>query len=134
MEPRDGGCACGAIRYTIGATSDVGDCHCRTCRRSVGAAYVTWATVAPEALVIRGTPRWWASSPRAERGFCPDCGTSLFFRPRAGGFVDVTVASLDAPEGLPPRYAIWGADRLPWAPLDPTLPLHEEDGPDHVAE
>lgn len=133
-----GGCACGALRYElIGADLDVADCHCRMCQRAVGAAFVTWATLAPERLrVVRGQPAWWRSSVSAERGFCASCGTSLFFRPRrgevAGGapFLDVTVASLDEPAAVRPRYAIWTERRLPWTHLDPELPAYPQSGPD----
>ena len=135
MVQSTGGCLCGAIRFTLdGPPIDVADCHCRLCQRSVGAVSVTWATVDPARLTVTGTPAWFRSSTRAERGFCPGCGTSLFFRPLRGDFVDVTVAAFDDPAGLPPTYVIWTSARVPWAPLAPGVPAHAEDGPDRVAE
>lgn len=130
---RTGGCACGAVRYELRpARLDIADCHCRLCQRSVGAAYVTWATAPVEALrLVSGEPTWWASSDRAERGHCAICGTSLFFRARGGGaWIDITVASFDDPAELHPTHAIWAASRQPWTPLDPALPAHQDAGPD----
>lgn len=130
-EQRKGGCACGAVRYTVVATAwDVGDCHCRTCQRAVGAAYVTWASVAADTVDITGHVRWWQSSERAERGFCGVCGTSLFYRPLRGGYLDLAVATLDDPSDVAPTYAIWVTTKQPWVHLDPTHPAYADSGPD----
>ena len=96
-------------------------------------AYVTWATMSARDLTITGEPTWWASSARAHRGFCGECGTSLFFRPVHGDFIDVTVATFDDPAPFGPSYVIWTAARLPWVVLDARLPAHADDGPDTVA-
>lgn len=128
-----GGCACGAVRFEVlGRRMNVADCHCRRCQRSVGAAVVTWASIRPERLrMVQGEPRWWRSSAAAERGFCGDCGSSLFFRPvGGGGHLDVIVCAFDAPEALRPTYQIWTASRQPWVHLDPELPSYEGSGPD----
>lgn len=128
-----GGCACGAVRYEIqGRRLNIGDCHCRMCQRSVGAAFVTWASLRRERLrFVRGEPAWWRSSVSAERGFCARCGTSLLFRPLSDApFLDVTVASFDEPGALGPSYAIWTESRQPWVHLDPDLPTYPESGPD----
>ena len=38
--PFEGGCACGAIRYSCaGKPHYMGNCHCRDCQRATGAAY-----------------------------------------------------------------------------------------------
>lgn len=129
----EGGCGCGAVRYTLLAPpTDVMDCHCRLCQRYVGAVSVTWATVAAEALELtRGTVTWVASSASARRGFCARCGTSLFFAGNAASSpVDVTVATLDHPERCPPTAQIWVRSRQPWAALLPGLPAHADAGPD----
>jgi hypothetical protein len=40
----EGGCLCGAIRYrATGAPYNITYCHCRTCRRASGAAFVSRA-------------------------------------------------------------------------------------------
>jgi hypothetical protein len=64
------------------------------------------------------------------RSFCADCGTALTFRaddrPEQ---VDVTVASLDAPEAVAPREHIWTSRALPWLRFDDDLPRYEETAP-----
>ena len=112
-----GGCFCGAIRYeTRGATHHESICHCTMCRRAAGAPLVAWFSVPrPELRILTGTPRWFRSSEHAERGFCPTCGTQLFFRSdRHPEEIDLTTASLDDPALVPPRDQIYAATRIAW--------------------
>lgn len=135
-ERRTGGCLCGAVRWELApAPLSVANCHCRLCQRAVGAAVVAWATAPAAALtLLRDAPAWYPSSAAAERGFCPTCGTSLFFRARAApqGPVDLTVASFDHPEEVAPTAEIWTESRQWWVPLTPGVPAHAEAGPDWV--
>jgi hypothetical protein len=139
-----GGCLCGAVRYRLARIStDVAHCHCRLCQRSSGAAFLTWATVPRAELEVTGEPAWHRSSPAARRGFCPRCGTQLFFafdadaatsRPDVPGDpeadIDVTVASLDAPDAFVPTRNIWTGTRRAWLhDFDPTLADHPDEGP-----
>jgi len=121
-----GGCLCGATRYELSADPiSVGDCHCEDCRRSAGAAYVTWGSVRPASLrVISGVLR---KVPYAERVRCfaQCCGTQLFFEEDGGlEWIDVTIASLDDPTKYPPQKAIWIEDKLPWVHLDLNIPSY----------
>lgn len=128
-----GGCACGAVRFEVqGRRVVVGDCHCRMCQRSVGAGAVAWATLRRERLtIVRGEPRWWRSSAVADRGFCGDCGASLFFRALTDApLLDVIAVAFDHPGALAPSFAIWIGSRQPWVHLDPSLPAYEGAGPD----
>lgn len=57
------------------------------------------------------------------RSFASCCGTPLFIQDQISSeWIDVTVASLDHPEVLPPDAAIWTEDKLPWVQLDPRQP------------
>jgi len=151
MAAIEGGCLCGAVRYTLRAVpSDVAHCHCRICRRSAGAAFVTWATVPRTDLAVTGEPRWFRSSRLARRGFCPTCGTQLFFAqeiadpavaadlplaeappadPNGASTIDVTVASLDDPDAVRPVRNIWVGSRPAFLHgFDTTLPDHLDEG------
>lgn len=140
-----GGCLCGAVRYRLARVpDDVAHCHCSLCRRASGAPVVTWATLARADLtLVAGRPHWYRSSQRSRRGFCPDCGTQLFFAQDAeapvdladpasaeAGDIDVTVASLDTPETCIPTRNIWVGTRLGFLDgFDRTLPDHADEGP-----
>ena len=125
----DGGCHCGAIRYSVsGEPKHRAVCHCDTCRRTTGALTTAWAGYPIEALTVeRGEPRVYNSSGDVQRHFCGDCGTSLFYynEPAMPGVVDVLVASLDDPANHPPQLHVQMADALPWEAALEALPKFE---------
>jgi hypothetical protein len=122
----EGGCLCGNVRYRIPHpfVGVIAHCHCTMCRRSSGAAALTWVTVRKDDLVFtRGACRTYASSEHAERGFCPDCGSQIsFYSSKKPDIIDVTIGTLDTPERFAPGLHIWTDTRLPWLRLDEHLP------------
>src|SRR5690606_15646146 len=130
--PLEGGCLCGAVRYRLSGPVDTVDlCHCRMCQRATGAPVTAWATGPVHGFAwTRGSPRVRRSSGIGRRWFCGDCGTALAFEetgphPSLG----ITIASLDAPAALRPRQHAWIGSRIPWLPIDETLPAYEAEGP-----
>ena len=97
-----GGCLCGAVTYEVhGPMRDVVNCHCGQCRRTHGhvAAY---SRVQRADLVMTETRglKWYKSSDTARRGFCQDCGASLFWDRLHGETTSVAAGTLDEPTGL----------------------------------
>ncbi|HEX7671925.1 MAG TPA: GFA family protein, partial [Polyangiaceae bacterium] len=78
-ESHEGGCFCGSVRYrATGRPRSPSICHCTMCRRTSGAPMVGWATFRTDDLEwVSGNPKHFASSAKAERSFCGDCGTAL---------------------------------------------------------
>lgn len=97
-----GGCLCGAVRFELrGPLRDVVNCHCSQCRRSHG-HYAAYSAVAETDLAFtedRGL-KWYGSSDKARRGFCQDCGSSLFWDPEGHDYCAVAAGCLDEPTGL----------------------------------
>lgn len=122
----EGGCLCGKVRYRVeGPPNNVTNCHCRQCQKAAGAAFVTWAEFPAEAVAwLTGAPLWYRSSDKAERGFCPACGTTLTFRYLDGGALDIAAVTLDDPDALPPEDELWTASQRAWVPGDERLPRH----------
>ena len=119
-----GGCLCGAVRYEIrGPLRGVVNCHCGQCRRMHGhvAAYTA---VDPNDLVMvaAATLRWYASSARAQRGFCSICGASLFWKPAHGRHLAVAAGTLDSPTGLTTIAQIYTRDAGDYYELSDGLP------------
>ncbi len=130
-----GGCLCGAVRYEAsGEPRNVTHCHCEDCRRSAGAAFVTWASFWQKDFhFMKGETREVEFAGRL-RGFCPMCGTTLTFRSSpATEEIDVTVASFDEPAKVSPGDHIWVEDRLPWIALADGLPVHRRNRSEAVA-
>ena len=128
-EVHEGGCRCGAIRYrAMAAPYATSLCHCRSCRLSAGAPALAWVIFHEADIgVTRGRLCVHESSPGVQRGFCGQCGTSISYtRANRPGFFDVTTASLDDPESLPPSKEIWTSQRLSWVTPNPELPQFGE--------
>lgn len=63
------------------------------------------------ALTITGTPTWYASSATAKRGFCPTCGSFLFWKGDADSDTGIALGALDGPTGLRLERHIFTADK-----------------------
>ena len=97
-----GSCLCGGVVFAVaGPLRPVVACHCTQCRKMSGHFWA--ASSVPEAafaLVQAGALRWYRSSDMAERGFCGDCGSSLFWRPFGQGTLHFAPGALDGKTGL----------------------------------
>jgi hypothetical protein len=61
----------------------------------------------------------------AERGFCPDCGTSLSYRllkPEVSDFLVMCIPAFDRPEDLSPVWHGGIESQLPWLNVHDDLP------------
>lgn len=124
-----GGCQCGAVRYEItGAFRAAGHCHCSMCRKSHGAAFVSWAHIDPEQF------RWtsgadqvarYALSPGHERCFCRTCGSPLVAS-LAGRVTEVVLGSVDGDPAIRPGEHIFVGSKAPWYEITDALPQFEE--------
>ncbi|MCY1077275.1 GFA family protein [Archangium lansingense] len=106
---KTGGCACGAVRYGITLElTPVTFCHCSKCRRWHGhvGAYTAVDRPGFELTEQRGL-RWYAASATVRRGFCGECGSSLFWDEEGAPKMSICAGTLDAPTGLTPKAHIY---------------------------
>ena len=77
------------------------DCHCTQCRLTSG-HFAAFTATRPQDLILTGSVglRWYRSSSTARRGFCGDCGSSLFWEPASGERISIAAGTLDLPTGL----------------------------------
>jgi hypothetical protein len=99
---KTGSCLCGAVKYEVsGALRPVIACHCTQCRKQTGS--FMHATAVPDAnlrITERRGLKWYRSSPSAQRGFCGDCGSVLFWKGDGRDYTAIAAGSLDGPTGL----------------------------------
>ena len=110
---KTGACACGAVRYEVnGATTKVTYCHCGRCRRWHGhvGAYAAVERARFRLVEARGL-KWWAANATVRRGFCGECGSSLFWDEAGDGHVAFCPGTLDAPTGLESKAHIYVASK-----------------------
>jgi hypothetical protein len=102
LPEHQGGCLCGGVTLTVrGKMRDVVWCHCGQCLRWHGhfGGYTasTWQNIA---LRGEGKIAWYKSSDQARRGFCRDCGSSLFWEGVGRDYVSIAAGVLGLPTGL----------------------------------
>ncbi|MDR6290475.1 hypothetical protein E9232_003001 [Inquilinus ginsengisoli] len=113
MTDRTGGCLCGAVRYRVtGPLRQVVACHCGQCRRTSG-HFAAFTACASGDLVLERNKglRWYRSSPEASRGFCGECGASLFWAVTGGPRVSIAAGTLDGATGLRIDAHLFTADK-----------------------
>ena len=75
-----GRCQCGAVSYSVSAGSGKANvCFCDMCKRATGSQVPSFISVPRARVKWQGTPSVFVSSDIATRGFCPTCGTPLYY-------------------------------------------------------
>ena len=128
-----GRCICGAVAFEVrGQVRDVHLCHCTECRRWAG--HVWAATEAAWAELDFSDDRGlrWIDSPDSEydarRGFCSECGSSLFWRVPGGDRVSLAAGCLDGQTGLTTTEQIWVDSAGDYYELDERVPSRPRGG------
>jgi hypothetical protein len=129
IDRREGGCACGAVRYGLeSAPMFVHCCHCRDCQRQTGSAFVINALIETDRISLRaGDPQPVGVPTESGRPHdiyrCPTCQTALWSdyggRP---ALRFVRVGTLDDPAALQPDVHIFTRSKLPWVTLPEAVP------------
>lgn len=122
-----GGCLCQSIRYEVDEVFDSGYCHCSMCRKLSGAPVLAWGVVkAPYFRFVKGKPTEYASSEQGIRGFCPTCGSQLFYRNKASDDIEINLGTLDRPELVEPKVHVFADNQLSWFELSDSLPRYKD--------
>ncbi len=103
------------------------------CQRATGGVFAALAWVPKNAFAwTRGEPAVFASSNLADRAFCRDCGTPLTFTYHHTDGTNVTIGSLDDPEGVTLTMHHGVESKVTWLRLCDGLP-EERSGEDDPA-
>ena len=125
-----GSCLCGAVVYQVRRFyPEIANCHCGMCRKFHGAAFATYGKVQVEDLQwLAGKEllKVFVSSGIAERGFCSQCGSSLYYK-LAGQDQQCSLA-LGSLDGEPDRAvdnSIFCDSRPQWSRDNKGIPEHD---------
>lgn len=110
---RQGGCLCGAVRYTVkGAMRDVVACHCTQCRKQSGHYYAATDTNCSNLEVMgQDNITHYKASNEATRSFCKTCGSALFWQLDGNERISILAGTLDAPSDLKLIHHIFCEDK-----------------------
>jgi hypothetical protein len=95
------------------------------CRRSHGAAFVTWFAVPRAQIFLEAdeTLTRFRSSDHGTRSFCSRCGSTLFCEStHHPDQVDVVLANMEGPIDRAPQVHVFFDDRAEWTAVDDGLP------------
>src|SRR5438874_13009911 len=130
--PREGGCACGAVRYRL--TSEplfVHCCHCLNCQRQTGSAFVINLLIETDRVeLLAGEPQP-VDVPRddgsAQRIFrCPKCQVAVFSEYGRPEVRFVRGGTLDDPRDVTPDVHIYTKSKVDWLTLADSVPAFDE--------
>ncbi len=122
-----GGCLCGAVRYQVqGPLRDVVNCHCSMCQRLHGnfgphskARKVNITITRSDGLA------WYKTSDIAQRGFCRNCGSGLFWEPFELEATGIIAGTLDGPTELSSMGHIFVGEKSDFYEITDGLPQFE---------
>lgn len=124
-DTREGGCLCGKVRFRVDAAPLwTSHCHCVSCRKFTGSAFVTYAGYATDAVTQLGAaPRQHHSSEGVTRSFCGECGAPISYEGvRWPDEIHLMVSAFDDPDAFEPEAHIYWAERVSWVQVGDDLP------------
>ena len=123
-----GGCLCGAVRYEVnGPLRNIVNCHCSMCQKLHGNfGPHTKALKVNINITNSDGLAWYKTSEIAQRGFCRECGSGLFWEPFDLDATGIIAGSLDAPTGLKTMGHIFVGEKSDFCDITDELPQFEE--------
>ncbi len=119
-----GSCLCGAVSFrTHGTLRGIVYCHCTQCRKQSGHFYAA-TNVRDDSIEVMGRDmlKWYAASIKARRGFCSNCGSTLFWKHKDLDYVSVLAGSFNQPTDLRGTCHIFVEDKGDYYEIDDGLP------------
>jgi hypothetical protein len=130
-EAREGGCACGEVRYRL--TSEplfTHCCHCLNCQRQTGSAFVINLLIEADRVELASgepqpidVPRDDGSMQRIWR--CPSCQTALYSQYTSPLVRFVRGGTLDEPRSIEPDVHIFTKSKVDWVVLPDSVPAFD---------
>ncbi|KAL2132592.1 hypothetical protein VTI74DRAFT_3615 [Chaetomium olivicolor] len=109
-----GGCLCNNLRYRVDFPAEhdfeasSSTCQCTQCRKQTGSLFFSNHTISPASTQFKftsdtATLKLYHASPAAERAFCSECGSFIYWKPtgKESDYVCFTIGTVD------PLY-LWG--------------------------
>jgi hypothetical protein len=134
-ERREGGCLCGAIRYSVAwPPMMVATCSCRNCQKQAGSALSVIAMVSQKSLQITGALSTYEDSGESGepvfRKFCGQCGSPVISEQpsaKAQGIAIIKAGTLDIAGDVEPALHYWTCSAPSWMVFPEGGPKLEKD-------
>lgn len=120
---RHASCSCGKLTIdTRGEPTRISICHCLDCQRRTGSVFGAQARFPADAVTVEGQSREYVrvgeSGSSTRFHFCPECGSTVFYRFDAiPDVVAIPVGAFADPGFPPPRVSVYEERQHPWVRL-----------------
>ncbi len=121
-------CQCGQLAAQVpGPTDQLVVCHCIACQRRSGSPYGTIAYYPAEDVTLTGKATEYSrtadSGNKVTTGFCPDCGSTMWFvgelKP---GTIGIPLGLFADPGYPPPARSVYEATMHHWVTIPGDIP------------
>ena len=120
-----GSCLCQSVTFRVEPDTRTTACHCTQCRKQSGHHWASGS--APEIRFdIEGEVRWFEASPTAKRGFCPICGSFLFWKAHTEDTMSFSLGAIDGPTGMHLEEHIFTASKGDYYDIADGVPQRED--------
>jgi len=125
MTRLSGSCLCGDVAFdAVGEAKRVSACYCGMCRKQNGGGAFHGAELRGTLSLTKDDGlKWYESSTKARRGFCSNCGSSLFWQSTVDpAYFDVSLGTLDDLSELTLQAHIFVDDKAPYQTVPTNAP------------
>lgn len=126
-----GSCLCKAVTFEVsGDLPPANACHCVQCRKHSG-HFEASTDVPRSAVIVYGSEhvKWYKSSEKVRRGFCSNCGSSLFWDPldtKKHHWTAISLGAFDTPTKTRLKAHIFVAEKGDYYEINDGLPQHQK--------
>ena len=128
-EPLNGGCLCGAVRYTLkpGFRMKPYACHCTDCQKRTGSAFSSHMGVMEKDLELTGKlDEGYFVQPSGAKSTimgCAKCRSRIYAKSSARpGFASLRWGTLDSSKDMSPQAHLWVSSKQPWIIIPDGVP------------
>ena len=113
-------CSCGAVSLSLpGPSRLVVACHCIDCQRRTGAPFGVGAFYPADVVTISGTPKEYtraaASGGTVHNYFCPDCGSTVYWKAaNLPAMIGVAAGTIADPNYPAPFRSVFEQSKHAW--------------------
>ena len=128
---REGGCACGAVRYRLASEPlFVHCCHCLNCQRQTGSAFVINLLIEGDRVDLLSADPQAVDVPRDDGSMqriyrCTNCQVAVFSEYGGPAVRFVRGGTLDEPADVRPDVHIYTRSKVGWLTLPASVPAFE---------
>ena len=116
-------CACGQLAIACeGDPVRVSVCHCLDCQKRSGSSFAAQARFPADRVAITGQSKQWRRAGDDGGGavfdFCPECGSTVFYRNiDMPDLVAVAIGAFAEPGFPPPDYSVYEGRKHAWVAI-----------------